>query len=34
MYNCYSVDLTYGEEYVADDKYVSDGTDIGRVIDG
>ena len=30
----HSVDLPYGEEYVADENYVSDGSDIGRVIEG
>ena len=29
----HSVDLPYGEEFVADEKYVSDGSDIGRVIE-
>ena len=30
----HSVDLPYGEEFVADEKYVSDGSNIGQVIDG
>lgn len=30
----HSVDLPYGEEYVADENYVSDGSDIGKVIEG